>query len=119
MQSASVLPPPPGALGADSLWLPEDEPGESARLGCGVPPPEICVGSCGDSGGMGASSGRGAAIADGVVVTSGAGGGAEVPLVTIGRVAGADAGADVAAGAVAAGVVPGGVGAAGRGTARC
>jgi hypothetical protein len=119
MQSASVLPPPPGALGADSLWLPKDELGESARLGCGVPPEEICVGSCGDSGGMGASSGMGAAIADGVVLTSVAGGGAEVPLVTIGRVAGADAGADVAAGAADTGVVPGGVKAAGRGTARC
>jgi len=66
MQSASDLPPPPGALGADSLGLTGEEgPGDSARLGCTTPPVENCVGSCGDSGAMGASSGVGAAIADG------------------------------------------------------
>ena len=32
MQSASDLPPPPGALGANSLGLPGEVPGESARL---------------------------------------------------------------------------------------
>jgi len=53
MQSARDLPPPPGALGADSLGLglPEEEPGESARLLAPVEPPVAnCVGSCGESG---------------------------------------------------------------------
>jgi len=66
MQSASDLPPLPGALGADSLGLAEEEPpGDSAMLGCATPPVENCVCSCGESGAMGASSGVGAAISDG------------------------------------------------------
>src|SRR5436190_24233309 len=76
MQSASDLPPPPGALGADSLGLTGEEgPGDSARLGCTTPPVENCVGSCGDSGAMGASSGVGAAMADGGGGRCGGGGG--------------------------------------------
>ena len=64
MQSASDLPPPPGALGADSLGLAEEEaPGDSAMLGCVTPPVANCVGSWGERGAMGASSGTGAAIA--------------------------------------------------------
>jgi hypothetical protein len=80
MQSASDLPPPPGALGADSLGLAEEEvPGDSARFGCTTPPLENCVGSCGGSGATGASSGIGCAIADGgVTLSGGAGGGAMV-----------------------------------------
>jgi hypothetical protein len=80
MQSASDLPPPPGALGADSLGLAEEEAlGESARLGCATPPVENCVGSCGERGGRGPSSGMGAAIADGgVTLSGGAGGGVTV-----------------------------------------
>jgi hypothetical protein len=109
MQAASVLPPPPGALGADSLGLDEDVPGERARLLGADPLVANCVGSCGDSGATGASSGMGAAIADGVVVTSGAGGGADVLMVTVERVAGTGAGAAVVFGGVVAG---------GRGTAR-
>ena len=64
MQSARDLPPPPGELGADSLGLGET-PGDSAMFGCTTPPVANWVGSCGDSGAMGASSGVGAAIADG------------------------------------------------------
>jgi hypothetical protein len=80
MQSASDLPPPPGALGADSLGLAEEEePGDSARFGCTTPTVENCVGSCGESGATGANSGMGFAIADGGVTRSGgAGGGAMV-----------------------------------------
>src|SRR5262245_6346310 len=76
MQSASVLPPPPGALGADSLGLPEELPGDNAKLGCVEPPVANCIGSCGDSGAMGASSGSGSPIADGgaAVAAGGAGG---------------------------------------------
>src|SRR5262245_28058068 len=78
MQSASVLPPPPGALGANSLGLPGEVPGESARLLGAEPPVANWVGSCGDSGAMGASCGAGAASADGTVLGSGADGGAGV-----------------------------------------
>jgi hypothetical protein len=80
MQSASDLPPPPGALGADSLGLAEEEtPGESAMLGWTTPPVENCVCSCGESGAMGSSSGAGAAIADGGI-TPGGGGVGIVPI---------------------------------------
>jgi hypothetical protein len=85
MQSASVLPPPPGALGADSLGLPDAVLGDSARLGWVTPPVANCVGSCGESGGIGASSGMGAAIADGGVVASGGGGDGEVLVPGISR----------------------------------
>ena len=79
MQSVSVLPPPPGALGADSLGLLEEPPGDSARLGWVTPPVANCVGNCGESGGIGTSSGRGAAIAGGGVTVSGGGGEGDVP----------------------------------------
>ena len=80
MQSARVLPPPPGALGADSLGLAEELPGDSARPGWATLEVENCVGSCGDSGATGGSSGSGSPIADGgVAVSAGAGGGPDVP----------------------------------------
>jgi len=57
MQSASVLPPPPGLLGAASLGLPlaDEVPGERARLGEEPPPVANWLGKgwdIGDSGGM-------------------------------------------------------------------
>ena len=83
MQSAKVLPPPPGALGADSLGLADEEPGDSARLlAPGEPPPVAnCVDSCGESGAKAGAWGAGAPIMDcGVEVlgVTGTGGG---PLV--------------------------------------
>ena len=48
MQARSVLPPPPGALGTDSLG----EPGDSARLLFVVPPVANWVGSWGERGAM-------------------------------------------------------------------
>jgi hypothetical protein len=96
MQSASDLPPPPGALGADSLGLAAEEaPGDSARLGCVTPPVANCVGSWGERGAMGASSGTGAAIADGGVTRSGGGGDGEVPIAEIDRAASAAAAAEL------------------------
>ena len=92
MQSASDLPPPPGALGADSLGLGAEEAlGDSARLGCVTPPVANCVGSCGERGAMGASSGSGAAIADGGVTRSGGGGDGELSSPEIDRPAAAAA----------------------------
>jgi hypothetical protein len=95
MQSASDLPPPPGALGADSLALGAEEAlGDSARLGCATPPPVAnCVCSCGERGAMGASSGSGAAIADGGVTRSGGGGDGELSSPEIDRAAAAAAAA--------------------------
>ena len=94
MQSASDLPPPPGALGADSLGLAAAEAlGDSAKLGCVTPPVANCVGSCGERGAMGASSGAGAAIADGGVTRSGGGGGGEVSIPENDRAAAAAAAA--------------------------
>ena len=94
MQSASDLPPPPGALGADSLGLGAEEAlDDSARLGCVTPPVANCVGSCGERGAMGASSGSGAAIADGGVTRSGGGGDGELPNPEIDRAAAAAAAA--------------------------
>ena len=83
MQSAKVLPPPPGALGAYSLGLADEEPGDSARLlAPGEPPPVAnCVDSCGESGANAGAWGAGAPIMDcGVEVlgVTGTGGG---PLV--------------------------------------
>jgi hypothetical protein len=62
MQSSSVLPPPPGVLGAASL-----EPGESASEPClAVPPPDKTLGdTCGDKGAMAGTWGAGAPIAEG------------------------------------------------------
>src|SRR5688572_28136186 len=95
-QSASDLPPPPGALGADSLGLAAEEVlGDSARLGCVAPPVANCVGSCGERGAMGASSGMGAAIADGGVAISGGGGGSGVPIPEIDKAAAATAAAEL------------------------
>ena len=94
IQSASDLPPPPGALGADSLGLGAEEAlGDSARLGCVTPPVANCVGSCGERGAMGASSGSGAAIADGGVTRSGGGGDGELSSPEIDRAAAAAAAA--------------------------
>src|SRR5262245_6300553 len=61
MQACSVLPPPPGALGAVSLG----EPGESARLLFVVPPVANSVGSWGESGAMAGACAAGWAICDG------------------------------------------------------
>ena len=65
MQSLKVLPPPPAALGADSLAL----PGDRARLLCfGAPPPlDKAVGCCGDNGAIPGICGAGAPIAEGGV----------------------------------------------------
>ncbi len=81
MQSASVLPPPPGALGADSLG--DADPGDSARLLEPVEPPvENCVGSCGESGAMPGACGAGAASIDDGLEALGATGLVGGPLVT-------------------------------------
>src|SRR4029078_7674053 len=88
MQSARLLPPPPGALGADSLGLPDDAPGDSARPLAPVDPPVAnCVGSCGESGAMacgwGATEGSDdAALVEGLGIAGAAGGG--VVIVTLG-----------------------------------
>jgi hypothetical protein len=80
MQSASDLPPPPGTLGAVSLGLAEDAPGDKARLLCGgLPPLENCVDSCGERGAMAGACGAGVAnvagaSVEGVTATGGAGG---------------------------------------------
>jgi hypothetical protein len=72
MQSARDLPPPPGVLGADSLGLAEDEPGDRARLlDGGLPPVENCVSSCGESGAMAGACGAGAASVAGASVAGG------------------------------------------------
>ncbi len=77
MQSASVLPPPPGALGAVSLGLPDELPGDKARLGRTTLEVANCSGNCGESGATGASWGIGSPIAEGgVAATAGAGGAA-------------------------------------------
>src|SRR4051812_16338745 len=63
IQSLNDLPPPPGALGADSLGL----PGDSAKppLCLGTPPPDNTFdGCCGDSGDMPGTCGAGVPIAD-------------------------------------------------------
>jgi hypothetical protein len=81
MQSASDLPPPPGALGADSLGLLEEDPGESARLLVPVDPPvENCVGSCGDSGAIADGWDAGDPIWDDGAVALGVEGDAGGPL---------------------------------------
>jgi hypothetical protein len=69
MQSSKVLPPPPAALGAASLWL----PGVRANVLClGRPPLDGVLGDCGgDRGAMLGACGAGVPIAD-------AGGGAAV-----------------------------------------
>jgi hypothetical protein len=100
MQSARDLPPPPGALGADSLGLGET-PGDSAMFGCTTPPVENWVSSCGDSGAIGGSSSAGAAICEGGVGAEGGGVGI-VPIPT--RAAAAAAAADP----LVPGVMPGG-----------
>jgi hypothetical protein len=65
MQSFSVLPPPPGALGADSLGLAEEEPGDRASVLVVVPPVENCSGSWGESGAMSGTRSIGGAMAEG------------------------------------------------------
>src|SRR5262245_65698865 len=61
IQACSVLPPPPGVLGADSLG----EPGDSARLLFVVPPVASWVGSWGVGVAMAAGCGACGAIWDG------------------------------------------------------
>jgi hypothetical protein len=51
MQSAKVLPPPPGALGADSLGLVLDGEDDGTRVG--IPPLNGVVVICGDNGAKG------------------------------------------------------------------
>lgn len=106
MQSASELPPPPGALGAASLGLAEDVPGDRARLLCGgLPPLENCVDSCGESGatagacGAGVASVAGASV-EGTTATGGTGGPLDKMLVVPGvtGVAGLDGRVDEAVG---------------------
>jgi hypothetical protein len=81
MQSAKVLPPPPGALGADWLGLPDEAPGDRAKLlGPVVPPVENCVGSCGESGAIAGAWGAGEPTADGGVDVPGVTGVAGGPL---------------------------------------
>jgi hypothetical protein len=82
MQSANVLPPPPGALGADSLGLAEEAPGDSAKLLDPVEPPvENCVGSCDERGAIGGGCGAGGATMDDGLEVPGATGEAGGPLV--------------------------------------
>src|SRR5215468_1063567 len=57
MHAASVLPPPPGALGACSLGLPGDR---AKLLEPAAPPVANCDGSCGDSGAIAGAWGAGA-----------------------------------------------------------
>jgi hypothetical protein len=81
MQSASVLPPPPGALGAVSLGLPPEDPGVRARLGRTMLEVANCSGSCGERGATGASSGSASPIAEGgVAAMTGAGGAALISV---------------------------------------
>src|SRR3954470_11108367 len=67
MQSAKLLPPPPGALGAVSLGLPGDRARPPDRAG-GVPPLENCVDCWEGSGAIPGACGAGAAKAPGVEV---------------------------------------------------
>jgi hypothetical protein len=81
MQSANVLPPPPGALGADSLGL-REVPGDSAKLPEPVVPPvENCVGSCGESGAIADGCGAGEPTMEDGLEVLGATGDAGGPLV--------------------------------------
>src|SRR5262245_2044713 len=66
MQSASDLPPPPGALGADSLGL-EEVAGDNARFGAEPPPVANWVGKGSDIGESAGSAGSGVAGAAGAV----------------------------------------------------
>jgi hypothetical protein len=72
MQSASDLPPPPGLLGADwlGLPLPDEVPGERARLGEPPPPVANWLGKGSDKGDSGGAVDPGCAVvgAVGVVV---------------------------------------------------
>src|SRR5262245_41419976 len=74
MQSASDLPPPPGALGADSLGLPDEVPGESARLGELPPPVANWLGKGSGIGAGGAAVDPGCAVAGAVVAGTPPGG---------------------------------------------
>jgi hypothetical protein len=98
MQLASDLPPPPGALGADSLGLADEVPGDRARLlWGGLPPLENWVDSCGGSGALAGACGAGVASVagasvEGAIATGGAGGPLDKMLVVPGvtAVAGVD-----------------------------
>ena len=71
MQSARLLPPPPGTLGAVSLGLPGDNARPLPPPDCaagGTPPLENWVESCGDSGAIPGTCGAGVAKAPGVEV---------------------------------------------------
>ena len=79
MQSARVLPPPPGALG-----LPDEEPGDSARLLAPVEPPvENCVGSDGERGAIAGAWGAGDPTMEGGVEAPGVTGAGGGPLLMV------------------------------------
>jgi hypothetical protein len=104
MQSASDLPPPPGLLGADSLGLEEEVPGDSARFGEEPPPVANWVATGSDMGESAGSAGSGVAGAAGPVAAGsgvGVGVGAAAPPVGAAAVAVGVAGADARAFAVA------------------
>src|SRR5262245_42845653 len=83
MQSASDLPPPPGALGADSLGLPvpDEVPGVRARLGEEPPPVANWLGKGSDIGSKGGTVDPGCAVVGvvGVVVAAAPAGGVSPP----------------------------------------
>ena len=73
MQSASALPPPPGLLGVVSLVLPDEAPGERARLGEEPPPVANWLGNGSDMGDSGGVTEPGCAVVGAVgVVVAGA-----------------------------------------------
>jgi hypothetical protein len=88
IHAARSLPPPPGALGADSLGL--DEPGDRAILVPVDPPVENCSGSCGKGGAIWGSSCLGGRLSEGPVegVIVGKGNGPVLPIITLELLAG-------------------------------
>jgi hypothetical protein len=101
MHSASDLPPPPGLLGADSLGLPlpDEVPGERARLGEPPPPVANWLGKGSDKGDSGGAVDPGCAVVGAVgVVDAGTPAGGVSPAEGVG-----DNDADGAAGVVGLG----------------
>jgi len=87
MQSASDLPPPPGLLGADSLGLalPDELPGERARLGAEPPPVANWLGKGSDMGDSGGTVDPRCAVVGAVgVVVAGTPAGGESPAEGVG-----------------------------------